>query len=145
MAQKKQVAQATARKQELTAQLAAARQSISHTKQELVGRLNIKNLLGRLVSRKPKALFAGSTAAALILTLLLKRPKKSKKSSSPKTARQILFTWLLSLLKPAAKAWLVARAKKLASERISRPYQNAAHQQVAQQVVQDRGKLFMDV
>ena len=109
-----------ARKQELTAQLAQARHSISRGKQELTGQLKIKNMLGRLFSSKPKAIFGSSVVGGLALTLLLKkRPKKSKKTAAPKTTKQILLTWLLSLLKPAAKAWLVARAKKLAAERIS--------------------------
>ena len=109
-----------ARKQELTAQLTQARHSISRGKQELTGRLKIKNMLGRLVSSKPKAIFGCSVVGGLALTLLLKkRPRKSKKTAAQKTTKQILLTWLLTLLKPAAKAWLVARAKKLAAERIS--------------------------
>lgn len=109
-----------ARKQELTAQLTQARQSMSRGKQELTRRLKIKNMLGRLVSSKPKAIFGSSVVGGLVLTLLLKkRPKKSKKSAAQKTTKQILLAWVLSLLKPAAKAWLVARAKKLAMERVS--------------------------
>ena len=119
MAQSKQVAQINARKQELTIQLAQARQSMSLGKQELAGRLKFKNMLTRLVSRKPKAIFGSSVVGGLLLTLMLKRrPHKSKKTASSKTTPQILLTWLLSLLKPVAEAWLVTRAKKLASERV---------------------------
>lgn len=141
MAQRNKVAQAAARKRELTAQLAASRQTISRGKQELVKKLQIKNLLGGLVSRKPKALFAGSTVAGLIITMLLKRPRKSKKKPSPKNTQQILFTWLLSLLKPAAKAWLIARAKKLASERISRSQNNGRDSRVPQ----EQGNVLLDI
>ena len=54
---------------------------------------------------------------ALFATLLLRRPRKSAKPS--KTSRQMLLGWLLALLKPAAKAWLVTRAKKIAAEQVS--------------------------
>lgn len=141
MASKKQVARDKARKQELTAQLAAARQSISQGRQELVEKFKVKSLLGRLVAGKPKTLFAGSTLAGLVLTLLIKRPRKAKKGSGLRTTRQILLSWFLSLLKPAAKAWLVARAKKLASERISQLQQNHSGHQMPRE--QDR--VFIDI
>lgn len=118
MAQRKQIAQAQARKQELAAQLADARQSISHGRVALKGQLQIKKQLRRFVISKPKAIFAGSVVAGLVLTLLLKRPRKSNKSSS-KTTSQMLIGWGLALAKPAAKAWLVTRAKKIAAERVT--------------------------
>lgn len=118
MAQKKQVA---LRKKELVAQLAKSRKSITRAREEiragLKQKLQIKNQLKRLITRKPKALFAGSVLAGLTATLLLRRPRKSPKKP-PLTPRQMLLAWLLSLLKPAAKAWLVSRAKKLAADQI---------------------------
>ncbi|MCP5538100.1 MAG: hypothetical protein H7A51_17945 [Akkermansiaceae bacterium] len=116
MAQAKQVAKN--RKQELAAQLADARQALSHGRVALKSQLQVKKQLRRFVVGKPKAIFAGSVVAGLVLTLLLKRPGKSKKQAA-RTTRQMLLGWGLSLAKPAAKAWLVTRAKKLAAERIS--------------------------
>jgi len=127
MAEAKQVTTPAERKQELVAQLASARQTVSRGKRELTASLKPRNLIGKLIKRKPKALFAGSLVGGLACTVLLKRPKKSSKSSPPKTAGQILLTWILSMLKPAAKAWLVARAKKIALERATRIRQNPAH------------------
>ncbi|MEJ6702048.1 MAG: hypothetical protein QNL01_13925 [Akkermansiaceae bacterium] len=118
MAQRKQIAQAKERKQELAAQLANSRHSISQSREALKGQLQLKKQLRKFVVSKPKAIFAGSVVAGLILTLLLKRPRKSKKSA-PKTTSQILLGWGLALAKPAAKAWLVTRAKKIATERVS--------------------------
>lgn len=129
------------RKRELTAQLAQARQSMSRGKQELTGRLKIKNMLGRLVSSKPKAVFGSSVVGGLVLTLLLKkRPRKSKKTAAQKTTKQILLTWLLSLLKPTAEAWLVARAKKLALERVPNLQQNGQNNPVPA----ERGNALLD-
>jgi hypothetical protein len=114
MAQKKQVA---LRKEELTAQLADSRQAISQGREAIKGKLKIKKQLRQLITRKPKALFAGSIVTGLFATLLLKRPRKSAIPS--KTSRQMLLGWLLALLKPAVKAWLVTRAKKIAAEQVS--------------------------
>lgn len=116
MAQRKQIAQE--RKEELTKQLAEARQSISHGRKALKSQLQLKKQLRRFVISKPKALFAGSVATGLVLTLLLKRPRSPRKAA-PKTTRQILLGWGFSLVKPAAKAWLITRAKKIAAERIN--------------------------
>lgn len=118
MAEGKQITDPKTRKQELIAQLAESRQTISHGREVLKEQLQVKKQVRRFVSRKPKAVFAGSVAAGLILTVLLKRPRKSKKSST-RTAGTVLLGWGLSLVKPAAKAWLVTRAKKLAADRIA--------------------------
>lgn len=114
MAQKKQVA---LRKAELTAQLADSRQAISRGRGALKRKLQVKKQWRKLLTGKPRAVFAGSIGAGLLATLLLRRPRKSVKA--PKTSRQILLGWLLALIKPAAKAWLVTRAKQLASERVA--------------------------
>ena len=114
MAQKKQVA---LRKAELTAQLADSRQAISRGREALKRKLQVKKQWRKLLTGKPRAVFAGSIGAGLLATLLLRRPRKSVKA--PKTSRQMLLGWLLALAKPAAKAWLVTRAKQLASERVA--------------------------
>lgn len=110
MASKKQITQ---RKQELIAQLADSRQSITQGRKELKEKLRIKSLLQKVISGKPKSLFAGSAIAGLGAALFLRRPRKVKKT--PQSMKLILFGWALSLAKPAAKAWLVARAKEAAA------------------------------
>ncbi len=112
MAQKKQVA---LRKAELTAQLADSRRAISRGREALRRKLQVKKQWRKLLTGNPRAVFAGSIGAGLFATLLLRRPRKP--ATPPKTSRQMLLGWLLALLKPAAKAWLVTRAKRLASER----------------------------
>ena len=124
MARKKQITEAAARKQELVAQLASNRQSISQSKQAFTSKLKPKNLVRTIFTRKPKAIFAGSVLASLMTTLLIKRPKKSQKVAAPKTSKQILLTWGLSLMKPLAKAWLINLAKQLAAERMNRSMGN---------------------
>lgn len=124
MARKKQITEAAARKQELVAQLASNRQSISQSKQAFTSKLKPKNLVRTIFTRKPKAIFAGSVLASLMTTLLIKRPKKSQKVAAPKTSKQILLTWGLSLMKPLAKAWLLNLAKQLAAERMNRSMGN---------------------
>lgn len=123
MAQKEQIAQTSARKRELVAQLASARQSITHSKDALKEKLKPGRLVRSVFTRRPKTIFAGSVLTSLVTTLLIKRPKKPKKGSVPKTSKQILLTWLLSLLKPAAKAWLVHFAKQLAANRLAQTSQ----------------------
>lgn len=111
MAQKEQIAR---RKQELITQLAENRESITQARATIKEKLQVKPLLRRLVSSKPKSLFAGSAVAGLGAALFLRRPRKAKRA--PQSAKVILFGWILSLIKPAAKAWLIARAKQAASE-----------------------------
>ena len=111
MANKKQIAQ---RKQELVAQLADNRQSITRGREALKQKLQVKPLLHKLFTRKPKSLFAGSAVAGLAAALFLRRPRKAKKVTQSKNL--ILLGWLLSIMKPAAKAWLVARAKEAATQ-----------------------------
>ncbi len=106
-----------ARKQELVDRLARSRRTVSHGRAVIKSKLQVKTQLSRLFRKKPKAIFAGSVATGLALTLLLKRPRKTKKTA-PKSAGLVLLGWLLTLAKPAAKAWVVARAKQLAADRI---------------------------
>lgn len=120
MAQKEQVAPTSARKLELVAELASARHSITDSKEAIREKLKPGKLVRSLLTRRPKTLFAGSVLTSLFATLLIKRPKKTKQASAPKTNKQILLAWLLSLLKPAAKAWLVYYAKQFAANRLSR-------------------------
>ena len=114
MASKKQV---SLRKKELIAQLATNRQSISRGREVLKEKLQVKKQLRKFIVKKPKAIFAGSLVAGLAATILLRRPRKVKKSS--KTTQQILLGWGLSLIKPALKAWILTRVKKIATERIT--------------------------
>lgn len=111
MANKKQIAQ---RKQELVAQLAENRQSISRSREAIKQKLQPKRLFSQLISGKPKTLFAGSAVAGLGAALFLRRPRKVKKA--PQSMSLVLLGWVLALLKPAAKAWIVARAKDAASQ-----------------------------
>ncbi len=119
MAQKKQIAESSARKRELVAQLASARQSIAHSKEVLKDKLKPGKLARNIFTRRPKTIFAGSVLTSLVATLLIKRPKKPKRTSAQKTNKQILLTWLLSLLKPVAKVWLINLAKQLAENRLA--------------------------
>ena len=111
MANKEQIAQ---RKRELVAQLADTRQSITRGRKELKEKLQFKQLLRKLVSSKPKSIFAGSAVAGLAAAIMFRRPRKVKKAQQ--STRLILLGWALSLLKPAAKAWIVARAKTAATQ-----------------------------
>ncbi len=117
MAERKNITDPRARKQELVQRLARSRRTISHGRTVIKGRLQVKNQLNRLVRKRPKAIFAGCVAAGLATTLLLKRPRKTKKTA-PKSAGLVLLGWLLALAKPAARAWLIARAKQFAADRI---------------------------
>jgi hypothetical protein len=117
MAQKEQIAR---RKQELVSQLAAKRQELTRSRDQLQETLRkklqvkhqAKQLLGKLMTNNPKSLFAGSAVAGLMATTLFRRPRKVKKS--PQSTRVLLLGWILSLLKPVAKSWLIARAKESA-------------------------------
>ena len=111
MANKKQIAQ---RKQELVAQLSDSRQAITRGREALKQKLQVKPLLHKLFTRKPKSLFAGSAVAGLATALFLRRPRKVKKV--PQSRNLILLGWILSIMKPAAKAWLIARAKEAATQ-----------------------------
>jgi hypothetical protein len=114
MANKKQIAQ---RKQELVAQLSDSRQAITRGREtlqkSLKQKLQVKPLLHKLFTRKPKSLFAGSAVVGLATALFLRRPRKIKKV--PQSRNLILLGWILSIMKPAAKAWLVTRAKEAAT------------------------------
>jgi len=114
MASKKQV---NLRKKEIIAQLATNRQSISRGREVLKEKLQVKKQLRKFIVNKPKAIFAGSVMAGLAATLLLRGSRKTKKPK--KTTQQMLLGWGLALIKPALKAWLVTRAKKIAAERIT--------------------------
>ena len=120
MAKKQTIA---SRKREITQKLAHQRAELSKTRAEIKDKLNFKKQLGNAVKKKPKALFLGSLATGLAGTVLFKRRgKKSKKKpepAKPTTMGQMLLSWLLSLLKPAAKAFLVSMAKKIAADRMS--------------------------
>jgi hypothetical protein len=111
MANKKQIAQ---RKQELVAQLAGNRRSISRSREAIKQKLQPKQLFSQLIFGKPKTLFAGSAVAGLGAALFLRRPRKVKKA--PQSISLLLLGWVLALLKPAAKAWIVARAKEAVSQ-----------------------------
>jgi len=115
MANKKQIAQ---RKQELVAQLSDSRQAITRGREalqkSLKQKLQVKSLLHKLFTRKPKSLFAGSAVAGLATALFLRRPRKIKKV--PQSRNLILLGWILSIMKPAAKAWLITRAKEAATQ-----------------------------
>lgn len=111
MVNKKQIAQ---RKQELVAQLSDQRQSITRGREALQQKLQVKPLLHKIFTRKPKSIFAGSAVAGLAAALLLRRPRKAKKVQPSRNL--ILLGWILSIMKPAAKAWLVARAKEAATQ-----------------------------
>lgn len=139
MAQKGQIGQASERKHELVAQLASSRLSITHSKKAMQEKLRPGRLVRGVFTRRPKAMFAGSVLTSLIATLLIKRPKKAKKASTPKTNKQILLTWLLSLIKPAAKAWLVHFAKQLAANRLA----NASRPQGEQSSIKRQDQFFV--
>jgi hypothetical protein len=115
MANKKQIAQ---RKQELVAQLSDSRQAITRGREtlqkSLKQKLQVKPLLHKLFTRKPKSLFAGSAVVGLATALFLRRPRKIKKV--PQSRNLILLGWILSIMKPAAKAWLITRAKEAATQ-----------------------------
>jgi len=104
-------------KRELVTQLSNSRRSITQSRDALQKQfkeqLQPKQLLGKLLSKKPKALFAGSAVAGLAAALFLRRPRKTKKAT-PQSTRLVLLGWILSLLKPAAKAWIITRAKEAA-------------------------------
>ena len=131
MARKKQIIEANVRKRELVTQLASNRQSISQSKQVLTSKLKPKNLFRTIFTRKPKTIFAGSVLASLMTTLLIKRPKKPRKVAPAKTSKQLLLNWVLSLIKPVAKVWLINLAKQLAADRISRSTANIASNETA--------------
>ncbi len=114
MASKKQIAQ---RKKELTARLADTRRSITREREVLREKLRVKTQVRNFLVKKPKTLFAGSLIVGLLATLLLRRPRHPRRAS--KTTAQMLFSWILALLKPAAKAWFITRAKKIASTQIA--------------------------
>ena len=110
MGKKQQIAK---RKQELTATLAKNRVIIDVGRKQLKQKLSVKRQLRKLITRKPKALFTTCLGAGLVATLLIKSPRKAAKAKT-KDKSSILLSWLLTLLKPAIKAWLVNRAKILA-------------------------------
>ncbi len=110
MGKKQQIAK---RKQELTAALAKNRVIIDMGRTELKQKLSVKHLLRKLVTSKPKALFASCLGAGLVTTLLLRRPKVVTKEKA-KDKSTVLLSWALTLAKPAVKAWLINRAKLLA-------------------------------
>ncbi|MGB1260006.1 MAG: hypothetical protein ACPG6P_08205, partial [Akkermansiaceae bacterium] len=118
MAQEKQIAD---RKKELTARIAERRESITQSravlKEQLQFKKQFKKQVSKLVSRKPKALFIGSVAAGLGATLLLRRSRKS--SRKPKSLQGIILGWGLTLLKPAAKAFLTKKIKQYAIAKVS--------------------------
>ncbi|MFK7909372.1 MAG: hypothetical protein AB8F34_02100 [Akkermansiaceae bacterium] len=114
MGKKQQIAK---RKQELTAELAKNRVLISVGRNELKQKLNVKKQITKLLTRKPKALFIGSLGAGLLATLLIRRPRKTAKGK-PSTKSTVLLGWILAIAKPAAKAWLVKRAKTLAVKQL---------------------------
>lgn len=110
MAQQEQLIR---RKQELVAQLAEHRKSITQHRLKLTEQLQVKQLVKKLFISKPKSIFAGSAVAGLAAALFLRRPHRAKKS--PQSMSLVLLGWTLSLLKPAAQAWVTARAKEALS------------------------------
>ncbi len=137
MANKKQITQ---RKQELVLQLAKSRESISQTQQEVQQSIKeklqfkaqakrmVSNAFSRFTKRKPKStkMIAGSALLGLAAALFVRRPKRSSKNQSvqpviyqsqvPKSTRVVILGWLLTLIKPAAKSWILTHVKELATQ-----------------------------
>lgn len=114
MAQKEQLTQ---RKQELVKQLAENRRAIQQGCVDIKAKFQVKQLLQQFVFSKPKSLFAGSAIAGLGAAMLLKKPKRA----AARTTRAVLFGWILALIKPAARTWLLSFAKQWASQRLLNP------------------------
>ncbi|HCC21114.1 MAG TPA: hypothetical protein DEP88_07700 [Verrucomicrobiales bacterium] len=114
MGKKEQIAK---RKQELTAKLSENRVLINTGRNNVKQMLSVKKQLRNLVLRKPKAIFFGSVGAGLLATLALKRPKKTHKKKSS-TITMVLLRWVLSLMQPAAKTWLINRAKIILAQQL---------------------------
>tara|TARA_Y100000385_G_C12845231_1_gene530601 strand:+ start:274 stop:654 length:381 start_codon:yes stop_codon:yes gene_type:complete len=114
MGKKEQIAK---RKQELTAKLSENRVLINAGRNNVKQMLSVKKQLRNLVLRKPKAIFFGSVGAGLLATLALKRPKKTHKKKSS-TITMVLLRWVLSLMQPAAKTWLINRAKIILAQQL---------------------------
>ena len=114
MGKKEQIAK---RKQELTAKLSENRVLINTGRNNVKQMLSVKKQLRNLVLRKPKAIFFGSVGAGLLATLALKRPKKTRKAKSS-TVSMVVLRWALSLLQPAAKTWLINRAKIILAQQL---------------------------
>ena len=110
MAQQEQL---NRRKRELVDQLADHRKSITRSRRKLTEQLQVKQLIRKLFTTKPKSLFAGSAVAGLAAAMFLRRPRRAKKTHQSMSL--ILLGWTLSLLKPAAQAWVMARAKEAVS------------------------------
>ena len=99
------------RKQELIVALSRSRESLGTTRlefQQVKKRLNPVLRLRDAVRNHPLPAFGIAAGSALILTLVLRRPRSEKKPSSTK---RFLLRWAFSLAKPAARAWLLAKAK----------------------------------
>ena len=114
MGKKEQIAK---RKQELTAKLSENRVLINTGRNNVKQMLSVKKQLRNLVLRKPKAIFFGSVGAGLLATLAFKRPKKTHKKKSS-TITMVLLRWVLSLMQPAAKTWLINRAKIILAQQL---------------------------
>jgi len=120
MANKEQI---TRRKLELVAQLATQRSAITQSRnafqekvqEKLQFKVQAKQFLSKLISKKPKSLFAGSAVAGLAAALFLRRPRKVQIKKAPQSTRVLMLGWILALIKPAAKAWIIARAKEHAA------------------------------
>jgi len=120
MAQKEQI---NRRKQELVRQLTEQRNAITHSRDALQAKMQeklqiktqAKQFFGQLISKKPKSLFAGSAVAGLAAALFLRRPRKVKIKKAPQSTRVLLLGWILTLIKPTVKAWIVTRAKEHAA------------------------------
>ena len=100
-----------ARKQELIVALSRSRESLGATRLELrqvKKRLNPVLRLRDAVRNHPLPAFGLAAGGALILTLVLRRRRVAQKPSSTK---RLVLRWILSLAKPAARAWLLTKAK----------------------------------
>ena len=97
------------RKRQLALSLDSSRRCLTTSARELRRRLSPAHAAGSYIRRHPVQIFGATTAGVALLTFLF-RPRHGGKKS-PKSLPKHLFGWIISLAKPAIRAWFLNQAK----------------------------------
>ena len=97
------------RKRQLALRLDSSRDGLTSSSRELRRRLSPTRAIAGYLRRHPVQIFGATTGVVAIATYLL-RPR-SREARKPRSLKRRLVSWILSLVKPAIRLWVLKHAK----------------------------------